>query len=324
MPLIISLWEADPSQSAIIGNKAAGLAELHRAGLRVPKGFCVTTDVHAFWRTQDAFSDDIHTQLRNAYAALTPPLAVRSSSPVEDRADASFAGQYQTILGVRTEEEFFAALESCWRSAASDAARAYRKDQTGDQQADAGVEMAVLVQELVPATAAGVLFTLHPVTERVDQLVVNANYGLGESVVSGRAEPDTFVLEKKTGKAVEKRLGAKRTICRLADRGVEEVPLAAECQNSFSLNEHQLAALADAARALEAHFDMPMDVEWAFVDSTLHMLQARPVTTGAEAYYTDLLDDWARARGLEFDPEAVWARGSPLSGLPLFLLDRES
>lgn len=319
VPLIISLWEADPSRSAAIGNKAAGLAELHRAGLRVPKGFCITTDVHAFWRTHHALSDDIHTQLRAAYAALTPPVAVRSSSPAEDRADASFAGQYQTILGVRTEEEFFAALESCWRSAASDAARAYRKDQTDDkdQGDNAAVEMAVLVQELVPATAAGVLFTLHPVTERVDQLVVNANYGLGESVVSGRAEPDTFVLEKSTGKIVEKRLGAKRTICRLADRGVEEVPLAAECQNSFSLDEGQLLVLAEAARKLETHFDMPMDVEWAFVDSTLHMLQARPVTTGAEAYYTDLLDDWARARGLEFDPEAVWARGSPLSGLPL-------
>src|SRR6185437_4955320 len=98
-------------------------------------------------------------------------------------------------LGVRTEDEFFAALETCWQSASSKAAVAYRKD----QNAEATVEMAVLVQELVPATAAGVIFTMHPVTDRVDQVVVNSNFGLGESVVSGRAEPDTFILDKKAG-----------------------------------------------------------------------------------------------------------------------------
>jgi pyruvate,water dikinase len=305
------LRDASPALAGTIGNKAAGLAGLHSAGFRVPDGFCITTEVFRAWRDKGAISDAWRAQLAAAFANLRHPVAVRSSSPAEDRAEASFAGQYQTILGVQTEQQFFAALETCWNSASSKAARSYRKD----QGAEADVEMAVLVQELVPATAAGVLFTMHPVTDRVDQVVVNANFGLGESVVSGRTEPDTFILDKATGVAVERTLGAKRIVSRQTERGVEEAVNDADRQAVFSLTDGQLFQLADVARKLEARYDMPMDAEWAFEGETLHMLQARPVTTGAAAYYTDLLDQWARDRGLEFDPDAIWARGSPLSGL---------
>jgi pyruvate,water dikinase len=310
---IIPLWDATPALSGIIGNKAAGLAALHQAGFRVPRGMCVTTEIHRQWRAKGALDAGLRSELVQAFAKLRAPVAVRSSSPAEDRADASFAGQYQTVLGVRTEEEFFAALETCWRSASSNAARAYRKD----QGAEADVEMAVLVQELVPATAAGVLFTLHPVTDRVDQAVVNANFGLGETVVSGRAEPDTFILDKASGEIVESKLGSKRIVAEQTAEGVRERETDAALQQTFSLSEKQLRELAGVAGKLESVYDMPMDAEWAFEGDTLHMLQARPVTTGAEAYYTDLLDQWARNRGLEFDPEAIWARGSPLSGLPV-------
>lgn len=310
---IVPLWEATPEQTEIIGNKAAGLASLHQAGFRVPKGICVTTEVHKAWRVDGSLSAGLRAELARAFASLRVPVAVRSSSPAEDRADASFAGQYQTVLGVKTEAEFFAALEKCWRSTSSTAALAYRKD----QGAEIDVEMAVLVQELVPATAAGVLFTLHPVTDRVDQAVVNANFGLGESVVSGRAEPDTFILDKASGKIIESNLGTKRVTSQQTESGVVEVPTDADRQQIFSLSEEQLRELSEAARKLEATYDMPMDAEWAFERNTLHMLQARPVTTGAEAYYTDLLDQWARDRKLEFDPDAVWGRGSPLSGLPV-------
>lgn len=310
---IILLWEATPAQSDIIGNKAAGLAHLHRAGFRVPKGMCVTTHVYRQWRAKGALDAGLRRELANAFAKLRAPVAVRSSSPVEDRADASFAGQYQTVLGVRTEEEFFTALETCWRSASSHAALAYRKD----RGAEAEAEMAVLVQELVPATAAGVLFTIHPVTDRVDQAVVNANFGLGETVVSGRAEPDTFVLDKASGKIAQSKLGSKRIFAEQTAEGLCQRETDAVRRETFSLNEKQLRELAQIARKLEAVYDMPMDAEWAFEGDTLHILQARPVTTGAEAYYTDLLDQWARHRGLEFDPEAIWSRGSPLSGLPV-------
>ncbi len=311
MPAIITLWDADESLSDVIGNKAAGLASLHRAGFRVPRGFCVTTEIFRQWRANGTLSQETRAGLSAAFAALDHPVAVRSSSPAEDRADASFAGQYQTILGVRTEDEFFRALETCWSSAVSTAATAYRKDH-GDES---DVEMAVLVQELVAATAAGVLFTMHPVTDRVDQTVVNANFGLGESVVSGRTEPDMFILDKATGAVVEQALGAKRVVSRLTDHGVEEAANDGDWQGMFSLNPAQLRELAATAIRLEKYFDAPMDAEWAFEGDTLHMLQARPVTTGAAAYYTALLDQWAIDRQLPFDPEAIWSRGSPLSGL---------
>ncbi|HET7335686.1 MAG TPA: PEP/pyruvate-binding domain-containing protein [Rhizomicrobium sp.] len=313
MRFIIPLREATPQQAPIIGNKAAGLANLIVAGFRVPNGFCVTTDVYSQWRRGGALSDEMRAELKRAFASVKPPLAVRSSSPAEDRADASFAGQYKTVLGVRTEDEFFAALETCWESTSSQGALAYRKV----QGAEADVEMAVVVQQLIPATQAGVLFTLHPVTDRVDQIVVNANYGIGESVVSGRAEPDTYIASKASGEIVESTLGAKALVSRQTDRGVIEVENDPALRTEFCLSAGQVRELADVARKLEAHYDMPMDAEWAFEDGVLHLLQARPVTTGLEAYYTDLLDQWARDRGLEFDPEAIWARGSPLSGLPV-------
>lgn len=303
---------ADAQASAdLIGNKAASLVELLRAGFRVPAGMCVTTSAYRAWRAAGALTDELRAELLAAFGSLRAPVAVRSSSPAEDRADASFAGQYETVLGVRTDQELLQAVEKCWISASSAAAQAYRKD----QHAEAEVEMAVLIQELVPASAAGVLFTMNPLTDRVDQVVVNANFGLGESVVSGHAQPDTFVLSKASGEKIEAQLGTKRVASRLGESGVVATPLEQSQQNTFSLTDEQLRELAEAARALEAHYDFPMDAEWAFEGSILHLLQARPVTTGAAAYFSDLLDQWARDRGLESDPEKIWVRYSVLSSL---------
>ncbi|MDE2466146.1 MAG: pyruvate, water dikinase, partial [Alphaproteobacteria bacterium] len=141
---------------------------LMAAGFVVPKGFCITTQAHAHWRQTGEIEDEVRAELSSWFRTLTGPLAVRSSSPVEDRADASFAGQYQTILGVRTEEEFFAALKACWQSAQSASANSYARSKGWDGE----IQMAVVVQELVPATTAGVMFTMHPVSSRVDQVVV--------------------------------------------------------------------------------------------------------------------------------------------------------
>jgi phosphohistidine swiveling domain-containing protein len=311
MSYTIDLYDANPAQADVIGNKAAGLVQLHRLGFRVPRAVCVLTSAHRAWRRDGSMSASLMTQILTAFRTLRGPVAVRSSSPAEDREEASFAGQYLTVLGVRTEEQLLAAVERCWRSASSEEAVVYRRD----RGAEAEVEMAVLIQELVPVTTAGVLFTLNPVTERVDQIVINATFGLGEALVSGRTEPDTFVLDKLTGRTVESRLGTKRLATDITADGVAEVPLDAARREEFCLNDAQLHQLLDAARKLEAHYDYPMDCEWAFVNDTLHMLQARPVTTGIAAYLTYALDQWARDRGLEDDPQEVWARGSVLSGL---------
>lgn len=311
MPYLIGLFEEPAASADVIGNKAAGLNELHRAGFRVPRGLCVTTAAYRAWREAGAISAVLREQIVTAFRQLSAPVAVRSSSPAEDRADASFAGQYVTVLGVRTENELIDALEQCFRSASSSASSTYRRD----QGAEADVDMAVLIQELVPASAAGVLFTMNPITDRVDQVVVNANFGLGESVVSGTAEPDTFILDKRSGAQIEARLGSKRIATRQQKSGVAHEPLDEKSRAAYSLSAPQLQQLAQAARKLEQRYDFPIDAEWAFEGDVLHLLQARPVTTGAAAYFTDQLDDWARERDLLDDANAVWARGSVLSGL---------
>lgn len=311
MPSVIPLTIATPADASIIGNKAARLAELIRADYPVPEGYCITTEAFAEWRKAGTVSIDLHKALLGAFQPLSPPVAVRSSSPAEDRAEASFAGQYETVLGVRTAQEFIQAVETCWRSASSENARAYLQDNQETNE----IEMAVLVQELVPASVAGVLFTMHPVSQRLDLIVINANFELGDSVVSGRADPDTYVVSKDTGKVVEKKIGTKKIVSRLMDNGVHDVDSDVSIRGKPCLEDRKLQKLAELARKLEAHFDLPMDIEWAFEGDKLHVLQARPITTAIETYYSELLDQWARARGLVLDPDAIWSRGSPLSGL---------
>nr|WP_157034144.1 PEP/pyruvate-binding domain-containing protein [Sphingomonas sp. Y57] len=312
MDQIIFLRDADPTLADSIGNKAASLTELIQAGLDVPDGFCIPVDYYRDWRETGDMPPDARASILQAFAGLRAPVAVRSSSPAEDRADASFAGQYETILGVRTPDQLIEAVIACWASASSTAATAYRIEHGTPTDA----AMAVLVQELVPASAAGVLFTMHPVSDRIDQVVLNANFGLGDSVVSGRAEPDTFVLDKASGAVIEALIGSKRITTTQVANGVEDLPTPVQMQGQPSLSAAQLRQLADVARALEAHYDQPIDAEWAFEDDTLRMLQARPITTGAQAFYTRFLDQWAGDRHLSDDPDAIWVRGSPISSLP--------
>lgn len=313
MSFVIGLGEASLALADLVGNKAAGLGELRRTGFRVPDGFCITVEAFRARTEAGSPSDAVRREVLAAFETVRKPVAVRSSSPSEDKAEASFAGQYQTILGVRTAEELLSAIASCWASAMSSGALAYLQDRGEGGSA----EMALVVQELVPATAAGVLFTVHPVTDRADQVVVNSNYGLGESVVSGRAEPDTFVLDKATGRPAETRIGAKSIASRMGAEGVSEAPVDSKERGKPSLSPSQLSRLAEAARQLEERFDFPMDAEWAFEGDELYLLQARPVTTGVAAYFTRMLDQWAEERNLESDPEALWAQGSPISGLPV-------
>ena len=309
MAYVLEVFEAQAGRETI-GGKAANLAELHRAGFDVPRAFVITTEAFREW-SASGLTDRLRTQLLTTFRALRAPVAVRSSSPAEDLTTASFAGQYLTVLGVQTEAALLEAVERCWRSATAAAPSAYRKSVADEQP----VAMAVIIQELVRAEIAGVLFTLDPVQDRADRIVINSNFGLGESVVSGHAEPDTVILSKETGATLEVRVGTKRVITRETDDGVTETGLDASRRETLSLSDEQLRILLEAARRLEDWFDAPVDSEWAFVGNRLYTLQARPVTTGFPAYHAYLLDQWARDRGLTDAAEAEWSRGSVLSGL---------
>ncbi|MFO0695501.1 MAG: PEP/pyruvate-binding domain-containing protein [Polyangiales bacterium] len=229
--------------SLAVGGKARGLADLIRMGLDVPRGFVVV----------GATAESSLDGLREAYRTLGGgKVAVRSSAVGEDGVEASFAGQFETILGVEGEEALEGAVRRCLASLGSARASAYREARTDD----AGRVMCVVVQRMVDAAAAGVLFTVDPVTGRRDRLVIDAVRGLGEALVSGHATPDHYEL-RPDGSVARREL-------------VGEQPI---------LSHAELVALASGARLAAAREGRPLDLEWAIDrDGGIHWLQARPVT----------------------------------------------
>lgn len=263
---VVDLAEARSAEE--YGGKAAQLGAALRAGLPVPEGLALRHDLVAAVAEGDA---DACARLEAACGALRGPLAVRSSAIGEDGAAASFAGQHATLLNVTRVAE---AVGEVWRSAFAESARAYRQ-RVG---ADGPVRMGVVVQRLVDADAAGVMFTRNPLT-RADELVVEAGWGLGEAVVQGMIVPDMFRLSR-AGAVLEARPGHKPiAIRRRRDGNTETVEVAAARVEAPCLSGDQLAALAGlAARCDQAFGAVPHDIEWAVEGAALYLLQRRPVT----------------------------------------------
>ena len=234
----------DALGDAPVGGKAAGLAKLVRLGLRVPAAFVVV----------GASPGNLPEDLEARYAQLGGgAVAVRSSALGEDSADASFAGQYETILDVTGIDALRAAIETCLASLQNDRAAAYRRQSAHD---DVEVAMSVVVQNMAPAASAGVLFTADPVTGRRDRVIIDAVRGLGEALVSGHASPDHYVLDR-TGTTREAQLEGAAPI----------------------LGEAVRRKLVASALAAEAAEGCPLDLEWAVDgDDEIHWLQARPIT----------------------------------------------
>ena len=256
-----------------VGGKGFSLGKMAVAGLSVPDGFVLTTDVHRRLGKSGLRSDgDTLRELSDAYRTLGGGLvAVRSSATAEDAADTSFAGQQETILGVEGNDRLIDAVERCWKSLHTDRAVAYRARQGID---DSQIAMAVVVQKLVPADVAGVLFTRDPMDPAGQRMLAEASWGLGESVVSGRVSPDRFQLNRDTGVVLDKQLGTKSF--RVTAVGEEHVP--PELQRQFCLSDTALSRLAELGRKVESFYGDARDIEWAFADGTFHLLQARPIT----------------------------------------------
>ena len=232
---------------------------------------------------------DIEEAVRNAYQALCRKLntnavfvAVRSSATAEDLPDASFAGQQETYLNVKGEDELLEKTVKCWSSLFTPRAIFYR---TEKGFAHENVFISVGIQKMVNAKAAGVIFTINPVTGDPDQIVIEGNYGLGESVVSGAVTPDNFIVDKTTLNMVEKRI-AKKTLQYVRDPNTGktvhmEVPL--EKQEQSCLSDEEILKLAELAKIIEQHYGKAQDIEWA-IDSELPfphnilIVQSRPET----------------------------------------------
>ena len=214
-----------------------------------------------------------------AYASLGAdvPVAVRSSATVEDLPGMSAAGQHDTYLNIRGEAAVLDAVKRCWGSLWSARAIGYRARRGVDP---GDVSIAVVVQLLVPAEAAGVMFTADPVSGAHDKVVISANWGLGESVVAGEATPDSAVVDRTSGTLVSYQTGSKDTMTVTADTGTRSASTPAGLRSAQVLTPDQAGELARTGLAIEKLYGQPMDIEWVLAAGELSVVQARPITTG--------------------------------------------
>ncbi len=260
----------DVEESAY-GGKAAQLAAAIRAGLPVPGGVALSS---GFVDAVAAGRPGVIRELAKICAALGCPVAVRSSAVGEDSETASFAGQHLTCLNVRPSPPALAdVVRAIWQSARSEAALAYRRRLGLPSEPRIGV----VVQELVLADCAGVLFTRNPF-DGADEIVIEASWGLGESVVAGLVTPDRFRVSRE-GKVLERTAGTKDIAVRvLPEGGTYEAEVPAELVRTLCLDDAQLRELYALATRCEETFSGTQDLEWAFTGGTLYLLQRRAVT----------------------------------------------
>ncbi|MEU8504698.1 rifamycin-inactivating phosphotransferase [Streptomyces brevispora] len=312
-PYVWDLQEVDEMRVAVVGGKGAHLGGLSRIdGIRVPGGFCVTTD--AFRRVMDQApsiderldqlsrlnQDDreairtLSAQIRRTIegiavpgdvaAAITRALArlgehtayaVRSSATAEDLPTASFAGQQDTYLNVVGPTAILQHVSRCWASLFTERAVTYRQRNGIGHRT---VHMAVVVQQMIFPHAAGVLFTADPVTGNRKVATVDAGFGLGEAMVSGLVNPDVFKV--RDGEVVDRAIAAKqRAVHALPAGGTQEVAIDSRQQEQPALTDAQVVRLVELGQRIEAHFGRPQDIEWCLVDDGFQIVQSRPITT---------------------------------------------
>ncbi|MEU1072825.1 rifamycin-inactivating phosphotransferase [Streptomyces sp. NPDC005878] len=307
------LQAADETQGAIVGGKGAHLGGLSRLeGIRVPGGFCVTTDAFRRIMTEapsipaqlEQLShlgpDDreatrtLSAELRRTIEGVTIPgdlaaeitgalarfgersaYAVRSSATAEDLPTASFAGQQDTYLNVVGPEAVLQHISRCWASLFTERAVVYRQRNGIDHRT---VHMAVVVQRMVFPDASGILFTADPVTGNRKVATVDAGFGLGEALVSGLVNPDVFTV--RDGEIIARTIAAKqRALYALPAGGTQEVVLDSRQQEQPALTDAQALRLVQLGRRVEAHFGCPQDIEWCLADGDFLVVQSRPITT---------------------------------------------
>ncbi len=310
---VLGFQEIDQTQVAVVGGKGAHLGELSRIeGIRVPTGFCVTTDAFRrimaeapsiderrdrlsrlnpddresirtlsaeIRRTLEgvAIPDDLAAAITRALARLgeQAAYAVRSSATAEDLPTASFAGQQDTHLNVVGPAAILQHISRCWASLFTERAVTYRlRNGFNDRK----VHMAVVVQQMVFPHAAGIVFTADPVTSNRKVVAVEACFGLGEALVSGMVSPDAYKV--RDGEVVAQAVATKRlAIQALPAGGTQEQAIDPERQAQPALTDAQVVRLAQLGRRIEGHFGRPQDIEWCLVDDGFQIVQSRPITT---------------------------------------------
>ena len=313
----------------LTGGKGSSLAFFTQSGFPVPTGFVVTSrsyldfiaparelllgvrgfsfDDPARLRSESEelraalagfpLSDSLEEDIRSTLESQAEiAFAVRSSSTMEDLASAAFAGQHDSYLNCRGAAEVIDKIKSCFLSLWNDRAIAYRQKQGFDHLL---AEMAVVVQRMVQCDVAGVGFSMNPINGELDEMIVDANFGLGESVVSGEGEVDHFVIDKKSGTEKQSHIAQKTLKVVASDAGTEEVAIDPAEGESRSLDAEQISRLAELLKTVEETARFPQDIEWGFAGADLHLLQSRPVTT--------IPARWTRDESAERFPNVITA-----------------
>jgi len=331
--------------SETVGGKGAALSEMVRAALPVPGGFHVTTAAYRAFIDQNDLGAPILAALEaadpakpasletasrtieelflrgqipaevagavaNAYGSLSgtdPVVAVRSSATAEDLPEASFAGQQETYLNIEGAGAVLEAVKRCWASLWTARAIGYRA------QRDIGIEglnLAVVVQRLVPAEAAGILFTANPVNGRRSEAVINAAWGLGEAVVGGEVTPDTYTVDKETGEVIQRDVAEKGVMTVRVEGGTETQPVPEDLRTAPVLSDAQASDLVRLGVQIEDLFGDPRDIEWALADGTFAVVQARPITALPEPV-AESPEEWPLP-----DPDGHYMRASIIDFMP--------
>lgn len=261
---MFSISKADSTQLA--GGKAAALGRMIRAGFTVPNGFVLST--------KSFNAPGLEELILGSFDELQAEfVAVRSSAVGEDSAEAAWAGQLDTFLNCN-RENLLQHIEKCWQSAGSARAQAY-----AEQKMIPITSVAVIVQEMIQSEVSGVAFSVHPVSGDNRQIVIEAGWGLGEAVVSGHITPDTYIVDKKTGQPIEKHVAQQEKMLVRSAAGETAWRTIEARGNTQKLSDEQISELARVVAKLEAFFTFPVDVEWAFSNNKLYILQSRPITT---------------------------------------------
>jgi len=321
IPLVLQFSEIINIDNNKIGSKAANLRDLIKKKFTVPDGFVITTDAYAFFINKNNINEVIEDCLKDIdYANVEtvekcanklqdiikessmPPeivelvevkynklgaenVAVRSSATAEDLPTASFAGQYDTFLNIKNFNDTIQAIKDCYASLWTSRAIFYRHE---NKIKHSDVKLATIIQKMVPAFCSGVLFTQNPISYNPNEALIESNFGLGESVVSGISSPDKFIVfsEKKKGrrsfKIVDKLISKKEIIVKEksnVESGTERVNLSKEEGQKCSLSDDQIVKLADLGFKVEKSFGCHQDIEWAIDNNNItYLLQARPIT----------------------------------------------
>ncbi|MCH3963590.1 MAG: phosphoenolpyruvate synthase [Clostridium sp.] len=310
---VLGFQEIDKTRPALVGGKGANLGKLSRIdGIRVPEGFCVTTEAYReiignnreFNLLLDQLSilkadnvegiGKISAKIRKVIEAIAIPdaidneitrhlvrlgeknaYAVRSSATAEDLPTASFAGQQDTYLNIIGKEAILRYISKCWASLFTERAVIYRIQNGFDHRK---VYLSVVIQKMVFPEAAGIMFTADPITMNRKVISIDASFGLGEALVSGLVNADNYKV--RDGEIINKKISTKKlAIHGLKEGGTEEKKINAECQNKQTLTDEQILELEKTGRRIETYFGGPQDIEWCLYENKFFIVQSRPITT---------------------------------------------